>query len=252
MFSRPDWRRTEQYVALLGTYQEECLAWEFLRRNPDYQRDAHAYDAEALAWYSLSPVRYDLSDSSCEGQVTNDLNLARTAFFGLNGARHAELLDQFAKKWGVAWPWPPEGDYAGEIMFFYEARESPEAFELVDEFGTGMEGPRVLIPVDLSDPLEILQKKIMGTVKQLRKIGIERGVVAPRTNRVLASRVYVEYLRILDAVEEGATLHEIGEELQPLAVNVPEARQRDKRIRAALAAAKKMQEGGYRVLLNDT
>jgi hypothetical protein len=60
--------------------------------------------------------------------------------------------------------------------------------------------------------------------------------------------VYVEHLRILDGVADGATISEIGELLHPGAINDPAEKQRDKRIRAAHKAALKMQAEGWRVL----
>ena len=72
--------------------------------------------------------------------------------------------------------------------------------------------------------------------------------VKVRTSRLLNRGVYVEHLRILDGVAAGATIAEIGEVLHPGAINGPEDKQRDKRIRAAHKAALKMRDEGWRVL----
>lgn len=38
-----DWRSEERYAGL-AAYSPAELAWEFLRRNPDYQRDFHRWN----------------------------------------------------------------------------------------------------------------------------------------------------------------------------------------------------------------
>ena len=232
MFVRPHWRDPELYKWLLEPELDNFIAWEFLRRNPAYQKDADAYRDEEIEFHRKNP-KADTGDGSL--------------YMDYCPERFEYWCTYCENRWRLNRPLMTEGDeFSGDdfIMpvYCWRDRFKPEGFK-------GVEGPYVLIPVDLSMPLKDLEKQVMWRVLRLRNIGIEQGTVTPRTSRVLAPRVYVEYLRILDAFATGASAREIGEVLTPGATNDPEARQRDKRIKAAHTAALKMQEEGYRALI---
>ena len=219
MFERPDWRDPKPYEDLLLPRLKHFTAWEFLRRNQDYQKFIEEYLAE-----------------EGDGDMFQD-----------DEARFTHWCRLCEAKWHTVWPQSPEQHGWGD-EFISLPFTNPELFKLPG-LADRLEGPLVLVPADLEMPLKDLEAQILWAVRRLREKGIEQGVVKPRTTRVLAPRVYVEYLRILDAFDAGATVREIGEVLAPNAANDPEARQRDKRIKAAYTAALKMQEGGYRVLI---
>ena len=219
MFIRPNWRDLGPYKELLEPGCCHFIAWEFLRRNPDYQKDVDVFNA-------------DWGDK----QIDDD----------------PERFDYWCKfiedKWLICLPVETNGHGFNGFEFTDSYLDRPNSFKSVG-FKNIIEGPLVLIPVDLSKPLKELEAGFKWVVQRLREEGIKQGTVIPRTSRVLASRVYVEQLRILDAFAAGATAREIGDLLTPGAINDPEARQRDKRIKAAHKAALKMQDGGYRALL---
>lgn len=219
MFERLDWRDPEPYQAILDNPVYGRIAWEFLRRNPDYQIDVAAYLAE-----------------KGEGDMCED-----------DPGRFTDWCRLCESKWKMVWPQNPKDHATGE-EFVSLAHNNPERFKTLGPGGR-MAGPLVLVPADLEMPLKDLEAQVLGIVRRLRNDGIKQGVVKPRTSRALAPRLYVEYLRILDAFSAGATAREVGELLAPNAANDPEYRQRDKRIKAAHVAALKMQEGGYRVLI---
>ncbi|MEO6319427.1 MAG: DUF2285 domain-containing protein [Polaromonas sp.] len=219
MFERPDWKNPEPYKEFLDPDMKNWTAWEFLRRNPDYQKDADFYHAEmGNSGIDENPERFDEWCRYCENrwQLIRPLMTAGGDF---SGGDFVMLLHDWTTRFKIPGP------------------------------GNRIEGPLVLIPADLSMPLKDLQEQVMQMLHGLRNDGIKRGVVKPRITRVLAPRVYVEQLRILDAFAAGATAQEIGDVLAPGATNDPEARQRDKRIKAAYRAALKMQDGGYRALI---
>jgi hypothetical protein len=252
MFIRPSWKNPERYREFLDPDLRHFVAWEFLCRNLNYQQDYQDYVTEAVRWSSEHPdfqhIELECSWDFPEGELARAIH----AFEFGNPSRFNELRETFYKRWKVGWMFAPNSGVGGEA-FVMDAYERPEMFKPVDLYRSyEMDGPRVMIPVDLSESLETLESRVMWTVKRLRTEGIERGVITPRLSRVLAPRVYVEHLRILDASFVGADIREIGEVLQPLGINDPEARQRDKRIRAALRAAQSMQDGGYRILLTDS
>jgi hypothetical protein len=219
MFVRPNWRDPEPYKELLDPDLWNCVAWEFLRRNPEYQRDYEVYHA-------------DFGNK----QIDDDPD-------------GFDYWCAFAEhKWRINRPIAPYGDEFDGNDFIDLPFDQIESFKQIG-FNNIIEGPLVLIPVDLSKPLKELEAQLKQQVKWLREEGIKQGTVAPRVNRVLAPRIYVQHLRILDAFAAGATVQEIGDVLAPGAANEPDSRQRDKRINAAHKAALKMQDGGYRVLI---
>jgi Uncharacterized conserved protein (DUF2285) len=67
-------------------------------------------------------------------------------------------------------------------------------------------------------------------------------------SRALTKARYAEYLRILDGEAAGFSATQIGESISPDANNAAPDRPRDKRFRAALNEARRLQADGYRVL----
>lgn len=246
MFIRPNWRYLEPYKFLLEdihTPANVAMAWEFLRRNPEYQADNKAFLREVYEWCFNNKT--DLQETFEWSGGSSRLAIMLTCFEETCTSRNEFWRHHFDDKWGMVSSVLPTDDYAWDFFLCQDCY--PERFKRV--LFDRVEGPLVLIPVDLSMPLDALLKMIEGCVRDLRAKGIKHGTVKPRTARVLANRIYIEHLRILDAVAAGATVKEIGAVLTPSASNDPDARQRDKRINAAHKAALKMQEGGYRALI---
>lgn len=231
MFERPNWKDPECYKKLLEPNVSGWIAWEFLRRNSKYQKEIEKYQKEVILWQSIN------------GNAANGLPLGVERF--------VDWCSHFEQKWNLWIPvMPSEGSKAAQHFIQLE-HDRPEQFKYLG-MGGRIDNPLVQIPVDLSLPIKVLQERLMLTVQRLRNEGIENGCIQPRTARILAARVYVEQLRILDAFSVGATVREIGDVLAPDASNDPESRQRDKRIKAAYTAALKMQNDGYRALLTNS
>lgn len=239
MFVRPDWKD-------IKAYEERCtrdfhggIAWEFIRRNPDYQTDVDLYCAEVQLFANENLERFEEYGGVgvyAMGSFHMEEQPERWRYW-------CQLVE---RKWGLALPFLTNDEFSGNEVPF-PPLDDPESFER--ETWQGIKGPRVLVPVDLSEPLEVMLKKAEYQIRRMRDAGIKSGAVKPTTNRVLSTAVYIEYLRILDGIAAGETIQKIGEVLSPSAANTPEEKQRDKRIRAAYKAALKMQDGGYRVLM---
>lgn len=271
---RRDWRDAKAYDDLLEAGMEQFIAWEFLTRNPEYLEDVAAYERDIDAWMKAQKDTVEIDAiSSGIGEAggffsmqiweeeVDDLGLDR----GPNGwyCKSEKWLKHFKDRWQLQRIIPPSFfdihgqehsgfDGAEFRCFFHTAEEESETYKLpgprLFSERLKVEGPRILLPVDLSLPLEELERTAVGLIRYLRKKGIEQGTVKVRKSRLLRPAVYVEHLRILDAMNDGATIAEIGEVLHPCAINDPEERQRDKRIRAAHKAALKMRAEGWRVL----
>jgi hypothetical protein len=243
VFIRPNWKDAKAYSEGGNMILSGGIAWEFLRRNPEYQQDFESYCAEVDAFFAQNVIALF---KFLEDDQPPDSFCSKAGFFEFEKTdRHDYWVRFFEQKWGMTTPLSPNENWAGEC-FVSPTTEPPETFELV-KFGH-VTGPRVLIPVDLSEPLETLLKKAEHQIRRLRDAGIKGGTVKPDTSRVLSPRVYIEHLRILDGCAAGETLQKIGEVVRPSATNAPDDKQRDKAIRAAYTAAKKMQDGGYRAL----
>lgn len=228
MFIRPNWRSMELYKELLEPGYHTYIAWGFLRRNPLYQRDYEVYYADfGEKQIDDDPERFGYWCNFAEHKWGINRFISVNPCTTVNGEEYEEF---------------DGGDFV-DLPF-----DQQDRFKRVG-FNNVIEGPLVLIPVDLSKPLKDLEASFKWAVQRLREEGIKQGTVIPRTSRVLAPRIYVEHLRILDAFAAGATVQEIGDVLSPGATNEPDSRQRDKRINAAHKAALKMQDGGYRVLI---
>lgn len=248
MFIRPDWRDPESYKFLLGDLHNPAnvtVAWEFLRRNSEYQADSKKFLSEVYDWCFKNPKH--LQETWGYLDSPSRLAVMFSCFSETCSSRDEYWRSHFDEKWGMESTVLPTDDDAWDFFLcqdFYPELFKPVLFDKV-------EGPRVLIPVDLSVPLEALLKMVEWRVRELRDLGIKQGTVEPRTTRVQSNRTYIEQLCILDAFAVGATVQEIGDVISPRATNDPESKQRDKRIKAAYQAALKMQNGGYRALIPD-
>ena len=106
----------------------------------------------------------------------------------------------------------------------------------------------LILQHDLSLPLEVVEASALIAIRNEREIRIGKGGFDPIKSRALSKEKYVEYLRILDGAAGGFSAQEIGTCIALRSNNLPPDRPRDKRFRAALKEALRLQTGGYRVL----
>lgn len=246
MFIRPNWRDPESYTQFLKPNLNNWIAWEFLRRNPEYQEDFDQYRREVIEWCEIHSNDYQATLSELD---LPDCFVAMRACHEDSG-QFDHWNELFERRWKLCTPVLTTDNCAPEL-FVINVYDRPDLFQDLHG-GFCIDGPNVLIPVDLSEPLEVLEKRLMWQVRRLRDDGIKRGSVIPRTARILSPRIYIEQLRILDAYAVGATVQEIGAVLSPGASNDPDSRQRDKRIKAAYKAALSMQDSGHKALLSNS
>mgnify|MGYP003377707389 CR=1 FL=1 len=234
MFTRPNWRDKTQYEWLLSDSTSlQQLAWEFLRRSPQYWACVYLFWKSFVDVGPFDGLEFDarLIDSGMEYDPAT--------------------LERWSLKWSDWWkvrrPATPSDD-EGWLDFVSTIDDAPEEYLRIDGRITG---PKVLMPVDLALPLEVTIARLQDEIRELRERGIRCGLVRPQLTRVQSRDKYVDHFRILDAVADiGANYTEIGCELMPNAVNDPADKQRDKRVRAAHTAALEMADGGYKNLLD--
>lgn len=234
MFTRPDWRDKANYEWLLSDSTSlQQLAWEFLRRSPGYSGAIFQFWSADIDLATVN--RQDFENYLVDSGLIND------------PSQLDRWRQNFAAEWGITNPAITTDD-DGWLDFPMPTEDEPESFHRLDN--GRLTGPRVLMPVDLSLPLEMTFARLQEKLRELRESGIRCGLVVPQGNRIQSRALYCQYLRILDAVAAGATFAQIGETLTPGATNDPESKQRDKRTRAAHTAALEMAAGGYKGLLD--
>lgn len=246
-FIRPDWKNPEPYSYLLGKDSGQLIAWEFLRRNPDYEKDLAAFRATVDRWYSEA-VKSDIAQTVKEYADGSRFHDVWYAFVDLAPDNWRASREYFWAKWGLS-GYVDLDDDGGSEVFIRRWEINPNDYVQVRDMCQQIETPLVSIPVDLSEPLERIEKSVMRLVRRLRNDGIKSGAIKPIVNRVINTRKYIEHLRMLDADFDGASIRDIGDILAPNERNDPNERQRDKRIGNALKAAQKMRDSGYRILL---
>ena len=244
MFIRPNWKDVKAYRESESMSLGGGIAWEFLRRNPEYQKEMAMYQLELISVFEKT--KKEILESLNNPKSSDWICSRYGCFEQLSPDRAGYWRELIQQKWGLNCPRSVNSEWDGD-GFIFPAIDQPETFERVKYMDA--KGPRVLIEADLSEPLETLLKKTEHLIRMLRTRGIACGTVKPVTARILKPAVYVKQLRILDAIDAGETIEKIGEVVLPGARNDLVIKQRNKGIRAAHMAALKMQNGGYRVLI---
>lgn len=211
----PDWRLAPAYPAEAPA---RWWAWQFLRRNLDYQSD-YAQWAAAEARYIADYENLDPPDGS-----------------------------PFLDRWGVIVMWNPADP---------DHQATPRESCLPQPIRHGMERPRLheaVMKFDLRYPIdrqiEYAKAYLMGQVEHMHRVHEFRG-----SNPVKFSakgphrRKLPEYLRALDASLGGATVREVAETLYP---NLARELTRDPgmvRAEEAISRGRELSDSGYRDLM---
>lgn len=276
MFVRPDWKTAIAYHDIEKASLTR-IAWEFLRRNPDYQKAwwTYAQDVRELAALDQDVARYAdlfltanvtsaMLDSFWDATTREKLRhgLYDYGFFapvpGIDG-RFEPLDRQRGRSWGLdGMPHPMQSYYPTVVRFSSIGNtvwtpSSHSLKELEDEHRKlgkifSIESNLIVLQIDLSLPLEVIESTVLRHIRWIRQHRINNHQLEIVKSRALSNARYVEYLRILDGASAGVAAPDIGLELAPRANNDLPDRPRDKRFRAALNEAKRIQATGYRVL----
>ena len=170
IFQRPDWSDPTQYEHLAKIAPGWELAWEFLRRNPDYQADWGKYMAECAAWENTH---------LCEEYT--GLALPPNRFFA--------WCEHFKSRWQLEVPTSPADDFYSPDPIATGLGLSPyrisvpfvvDEFDNIDEYQRAdsyidLLGAKVLIPVNLEQGMETIMEKVKTIVERLREQGIKIG-----------------------------------------------------------------------------
>lgn len=216
----PDWRTRSDY-AFVKSADERRLAWEFLRRNPDYRR----LFAEREA-------------------------VVRAAGPSIDAAALAQLrqIDDALTRMGPMDPKPPSADDPPMLLgnmgvsFFNRATWLTGRRAYESSFARKDRSVWVEFYLDapIAPQLRMTRTVLEDHYPELKALSRRRN-----PNR----RLLAQYLRLLDAKDLGVTIPAMGAVLFPSANNEKPERPRDKRVRAMLRAATGLRDDGYRALL---
>ena len=283
MFKLPDWKNPSQYPTA-GRASNTRFAWEFLRRNEKYQAEYAEYeallrraakgDAELLRYIdaiNASPENAEARWAEFDGQKSAEMEsrlggLPELVWIEEERGEARRTLRSVAAhlglKWGLtqlanpAWPYDliriqfansktvsrPTSD--GLQLLEAEAM-SNHALPAMSALGRT---PALVLNIDLSMPLEVIEKLVIDEVRRERALRIRKGYFRPHKNRARNPALLVRYLRILDGMASGANSESIGAELRPGDANVKGERTRNKLMGDDFKAACELRDEKYRVL----
>jgi hypothetical protein len=225
----PDWREPFRHVA---NWTDEEVAFEFLRRNSTY-------------WSFLNRF-YQIPDDPAEWPAGR-----LEAYARVNFSKYDRLRKRAAEDFGLWRCSDPRLPIAGEQSPWTVAASISSRYQYVVQKGDyhdhmeyrfGIHAPADTITVDLRTdaPVEAQVEFVRWLLNRVRtSMGLDHRTI-PRFQRTL----FGDYLRTLDARDDGATFSTIVEHLRPGDSGVT-----IDRIRKRLKAAEATRDGGYRDLL---
>ena len=258
----PDWTDPSAYPDPEKTDGGQW-AWEFIRRNPEYQEDykilqgVKKKDSEnvqtpygyGLCVYNPRPV---LGESSA--QYVDRMKESAQHY------RIAQLEEFLMEKWRF---WgklvdPQESDYSNvRVLYKTGVREIGMGDEFIDHTGNRCtpEEPNelgdyfekrneVMLKFDLEESIPILIKDTKSLLEMLQ----EEKKIVPDTSRS-RSDLYQPYLQLLDAINADASEKEIASAIFPEIENEYPDYRAKQLIKDRLEAAKKLCQSGFRSLL---
>jgi hypothetical protein len=232
-----DWRRGGDY-AFTAELDAAGWAWQFLRRCPEYRAD-HLWFITTWrvleADYGVPPRRDFFRWKQDSRAWRAEAEIAGCGADVCPGENDRVLIECWmGAKWGFRkFPIDPAIDFPEELSW----REQPIGVETVSAAGIAALPPeRIALAFDLSLPLDA-QLEAARRELALRRHSLAKSGRLPPLSARQGAPIWGKWLRLLDGLEAGASLSEIGRGLD-LADPTTEARE-------ALA----MRESGYRRIL---
>lgn len=247
----PDWKKTEDY-RFSESLGREQWAWEFLRRNPDYRREWREFRdtwAALEADYGKAPHR-DFQRWKLDPRayvLEGDEGVCADSESCKVDGDKILIECHLGARWGFyKFPLDPATDVpeiGKDLLWRDVAREVVQVAQ-GDETWLGSEQSKIALGFDLALPLkeqlEVAKRYLIAVQHWMRR---EEGITM-RTIVSLQERLTL-CLRLLDALEQGATQSEMARTLFPAAgENVVE-----EELAELEREARELVAGGYRQLL---
>lgn len=222
-----DWKNVDDY-SFMANLDGHGWAWEFLRRNQQYEKDYATYTKqmnEEIEKYGPYPSRiflnkipsehlYYFSPPKIENESVNSW---------FQGNLHNKQVPRFfrpdqwcAYKWKIRSALPDPHDYKSCPKFYVPEKAEQIHFDNVDKFFTD-EFPKedkLLIAFDLTERLDPQLKYVSDLFTHFQQPFMKNGLVKnlPKPH----VKKWPNYLRAWDAKQCGFTYSEIAEVLEPL------------------------------------
>lgn len=227
IFTPPNWRNQDEYPTDKGDHTLSFWAWQFLRRNKDYQNDWLVYAETLVSIATQKPevLPYIRIDLNLGRTIRNDemFRLSKLVNEVSSTYQLSKQCISLGKKWGLLKIHnPTRADITGGINHFLESGTQLIHFEF-PERDTALpreflkethpkNGDEYVRPVfDLRFPVEVLRSQFELILKK-RQARIESEIIVPHKGRPHKQVVnFQNYLRVLDALDEGRSIPEIAE-----------------------------------------
>jgi Family of unknown function (DUF6499) len=220
----PDWTEITGYPSKTEK-NPRTWAWEFLRRNPEYQKVWEQIEA-----LPPGPIQHDLSLADILERLEIDFGLRSPAPPSMGSADpNFKTRPQFVthgKIWFKPVGWPSE---AGPYV----------VNELLDD-------TEVLFQVDLRLPLE-RQMCVAKTFLKTQKQHLQSLKIIDAKDRRISSQGYRDFLRLLDAEAAGQTLKKMAQAIYGIVDKYP-VHTGQQQASENLQRAKWFRDKGYRYI----
>jgi hypothetical protein len=223
---RPDWTNDSAYAHLENASLTQW-AWEFLRRNPEYQVDYHKFSV------------YVGRPRAMVGESYYDY-MNRMENEGKWSSPPSKLESEISLKYGISpRPCDPIINCPLDIFFGKSKVGIAPWIQFGDDYPTVPSDNHVSVVFDITQPLseQIADAKLM-----LLELAPPKNIAR---NKRLHKSKFLAYLRILDAKELDTDLSAIADVLLPNIRNDYPDYNAEKQLRANLIRAKSIQEGEY-------
>jgi hypothetical protein len=267
-----------------GRVSNAVFAWEFLRRNEQYQNEWSGYvntlregarnDPELLRFIEALTAddsnAVQLQEEYAVPAVWNRhmLKLSAMPCFDVSemlpgGRTLIQPLEQrLGKLWGLEHLANPGRSYSQMEVRFSKRKmviqptshglagiEKDAARTHPERFGLAQRATQWhVLQIDLEMPLEVIEQLVLDSIRRERAFRIRKGWIKPIEQRARAPALLVDYLRILDAKASGENVGKIGEVLYPRERNESPEYTRTKKVREAYKAACQIRDHGFRTL----
>lgn len=254
-----DWRSAGDYPCA-DTASAEQWAWEFLRRNPQYQQDWAGYVQRCRAVVPGFAQGEELTQADFRSLLEHD-SLQVYDPPRLDGETEGEWIRRVGKgvssslggtmadKWGISSFYDPASGYSPLLSFADRPAAQWLPKHVLERGGYHLNPCSQVLVFDLELPLdgqlEQAKKLLLAMQQSLEKEERIKPLSAARQRADL----YSAYLRVLDAEADGVDVADIAKQLLPHLENAYPDYAASKTVRNYLKAAKAIRDGGYRALI---
>jgi hypothetical protein len=212
----PDWNNPAAYRFTEGLTAQEW-AWQFLRRNPDYQTDWQWFQA---TWAVLE-AEYGRPPQRDFHRWQRDPRAYRQGLTELGTAESLLIECWMGQKWGFyKFPIDPavERPEVGTELLWRDDSMAPQLVEQSDADWLGGNLTKIAYGFDLSQPLAPQFEQAQRFLRLLQRQRSKQGLITLETPRQ-RQHEWIRYLRYLDAEAAKVSAAEIiaGLQLEQLA-----------------------------------